>query len=86
VSADIEAQLTEEALDRYCRQLEQLYNDRKPWLRSDRRAYHPAGGDADRSYAVAQRKWQTDPPAPAATIKLATHKCRVGHSRFTCSE
>ena len=30
-------QLTEEALDGYCRQLEQLYNDGEPWTNSDRR-------------------------------------------------
>jgi hypothetical protein len=31
------AQLTEEALDAYCRQMEQLYNDGKPWPTSEHR-------------------------------------------------
>ena len=31
------AQVTEDALDRYCRQPEHLHNDGKPWPRSDRR-------------------------------------------------
>ena len=29
--------LTEEALDGYCRQLEQLYNDAEPWMNLERR-------------------------------------------------
>lgn len=31
------AQLTEDALDSYCQQMEDLYNDGKPWPPSERR-------------------------------------------------
>jgi hypothetical protein len=31
------AQLTEEALDAYCRRMEKRYNDGKPWPTSERR-------------------------------------------------
>ena len=31
------AQLTEDALEAYCRQMEVLYNDGKPWKPSERR-------------------------------------------------